>query len=131
MNVNAIVDLEIILCQYTSQHLYLCFYRVLTCTFDFLMASFGNSKSYQFITDRTNQLLNISVKFFEGSNVAECTTFKIKLFTFTAHNLSICYVIFHISLEGEFSSKESYVLVLGHSSSFTFKNSINVTFFFI
>ena len=126
MNVNAIVDLEINLCQYTSQHVYLCFYRELTCTFDFLMA----------IQNHINLLLigpisYLSVKFFEGSNVAECTTFEIKLFTFTAHNLSICYVIFHISLEGEFSSEESYVLVLGHSSSFTFKNSINVTFFFI
>ena len=73
----------------------------------------------------------LSVKFFEGSNVAECPTFEIKLLTFTAQNLSICYAISHISLEGEFSSEESYVLVLGHCSSFTFKNSINVTFFFI
>ena len=84
MNVNAMVDLEIIFCQYTSQHTYLCFYRALT--FDFLMARFGNSKSY--------------VKFFEGSNVAECPTFEIKLFTLTVHNLSICYVISHISSEG-------------------------------
>ena len=73
----------------------------------------------------------LSVKFFEGSNVAECPTFEIKLLTFTAQNLSICYAISHISLEGEFSSEESYVLVLGHCLSFTFKNSINVTFFFI
>ena len=46
--------------------------------------------------------------------------------------MSICfmYVISHISVEGESSSEESDVLVLGHSSSFTFKNSMNVTFFF-
>ena len=37
------------------------------------------------------------VKFFEGSNEAECPTFEIKLFTLTVHNLSICYVISHIS----------------------------------
>ena len=129
MNVNAIVDLEIILCQYTSQHIYLCFYRVLT--FDFLIASFGNSKSYQFITDRTYHVVVPSVKFFEGSNVDQCPTFEIKLFTLTVHNLSICYVISHISLEGEFSSDESDVLVLGHSLSLTCKKSINVTFFFI
>ena len=73
----------------------------------------------------------LSVKFFDGSNLPECPTFEIKLFTLTVHNMSICYVISHISLEGEFSSEESYVLVLGHSSSFTFKNSLNVTFFFI
>ena len=70
------------------------------------------------------------VKFFEGSNVAECPTFEIKLFTLTVHNLSICYVISHISLEGEFGSEESDILVLIHSSSLTFKNSINVTYFF-
>ena len=73
----------------------------------------------------------LSVKFFKGSNVAECPTFEIKLFTLTVHNLSFCYVISHISLEGEFSLEEYGVIVLGHSSSFTFKNSINVTFFFI
>ena len=73
----------------------------------------------------------LSVKFFEGSNVAECPTFEIKLFTLTVHNMSICYVNSHISLEGEFGSEESDVLVLGHSSSLTFKNSINVKFFFI
>ena len=71
----------------------------------------------------------LSVKFFEGSNVAEYPTFKINLFTLTVHNLSICYVISHISSEGEFGSEESDVLVLGHSSSFTFKNSINVKIF--
>ena len=71
-----------------------------------------------------------SVKFFEGSNVAECPTFEIKLFTLTVHHLSICYVISHISLEGEFDSDESDVLVLVHSSSFTCKNRINVTYFF-
>ena len=70
----------------------------------------------------------LSVKFFEGSNVAELPTFEIKLFTLTVHNMSICYVISHISFEGEFSSD---VLVLGHTLSFTFINSINVTFFFI
>ena len=73
----------------------------------------------------------LSVKNFESSNVAECPTFEIKLFTLTVHNLSICYVISHISLEGGFSLEESGVIVLGHSSSFTFKNSVNVTFFFI
>ena len=70
----------------------------------------------------------LSVKVFEGSNVAECPTFEITLFTLTVNNLSICYVISHISFEGEFVSD---VLVLVHSSSFTFINSINVTFFFI
>ena len=50
-----------------------------------------------------------SVKVFEGSNVAECPTFEIKLSTPTVHNLSICYVNSHISLEGEFSSEESDV----------------------
>ena len=73
----------------------------------------------------------LSVKFFEGSNVAECPTFEIKLFTLTVHNLSICYVNSHNGLEGEFGSEEPDVLVLGHSSSFNFKNSINVNFFFI
>ena len=73
----------------------------------------------------------LSVKFFEGSNVAVCPTFEIKLFTLTVRNLSICYVNSHISLEGEFGSEESDVLVLGHSSSFTFKNSIHANFFFI
>ena len=73
----------------------------------------------------------LSDKFYEGSNVAECPTFEIKLFTLTVHNLSICYVNSHISLEGEFGSEESDVSVLGHSSSFTLKNSINVKFFFI
>ena len=43
----------------------------------------------------------LSVKFFEGSSVAECPTFEIKL--------SNCYVNSHISLEGEFSSEESDV----------------------
>ena len=71
------------------------------------------------------------LSFFAGSDAAECPTFEIKLFTLTVHNLSICYVISHISLEGEFGPEESDVLVLGHSSSFTFKNSINVKFFFI
>ena len=48
----------------------------------------------------------LSVKFFKGSNnVAECPTFEIKLITFTAHNLSICYVISHISLEGNSGQK--------------------------
>ena len=61
----------------------------------------------------------LSVKFFEGSNVTECPTFEIKLFTVTVHNPSICYLISHISLEGEFGSEESDVLVLVHSSSFT------------
>ena len=35
----------------------------------------------------------LSVKFFEGSNIAECPSFEIKLFTLTVHNMSICYVI--------------------------------------
>ena len=47
-----------------------------------------------------------------GSNVAECPTFEIKLFTLTVHNLSICYVISHISVEGEFSLEKSGVIVL-------------------
>ena len=68
------------------------------------------------------------VLWFECSNAAECPTFEIKLFTLTVHNLSIFYVISHISFEGEFGSG---VLVPGHFSSFTFINSINVTLFFI
>ena len=40
--------------------------------------------------------------------------------------MSICYVISHISFEGKFSSD---VLVLRHTLSFTFINSINVTCF--
>ena len=51
----------------------------------------------------------LSVKFFEGSKVAECPTFKIKLFTLSVHNLSMCYVISHISYEGVFSLEESGV----------------------
>ena len=51
----------------------------------------------------------LSVKFFEGSNVAECPTFEIKLFTLTVCNLSIGYVNSHISLDGESSSEESDV----------------------
>ena len=39
----------------------------------------------------------LSLNNFEGSYVAECPTFKIKLFTLTVHNLSICYVISRIS----------------------------------
>ena len=39
----------------------------------------------------------LSVKFFEGSNVAECPTFEIKLVTLTVHNMFICYVISHIN----------------------------------
>ena len=31
----------------------------------------------------------LSVKFFDGSNVPECPTFEIKLFTLTVHNLSV------------------------------------------
>ena len=46
----------------------------------------------------------LSVKYFEGSNVAECSTLEIKLFTLTVHNLCISYVISHISFEGEFGS---------------------------
>ena len=57
-----------------------------------------------------------SVKFFEGSNVAECPTFEIKFFTLTEHNLSICNVISHISLEGAFGSEVSDVSI----SSWTF-----------
>ena len=56
----------------------------------------------------------LSVKFYEGSNVAECPSFKIELFILTVHDLSICYVISHINEEGESSSDESDVIVLGH-----------------
>ena len=70
----------------------------------------------------------LSVKLFESSNVTECPTFEIKLFTLTVHKMPICYVISHISFEGEFSSDVS---VLGHTLSFTLIKSINVTFFFI
>ena len=39
----------------------------------------------------------LSVQFFEGSNVAECLTFEINLFTLTVHNMFICYAVSHIS----------------------------------
>ena len=51
------------------------------------------------------------LSFFDGSNIAECPSFEIKLFILTVHNLSICYIISHISVEGESSSEESDVLV--------------------
>ena len=73
----------------------------------------------------------LSVKFFEGSNVAKCPTFEIKLFTLTVHNLSICYIISHISKEGEFSLEESGVIFQGHSSSFTLKKKQHKCHFFL
>ena len=75
----------------------------------------------------------LSDKFGYGSNVAECPTSEIELFTrvssFSLYTICLSFMLFSIlDLKAEIRSD---VFVLGHNSSLTVINSIYVTFFFI